>query len=223
MEASDPQIMTIDEVATYLRVSERTVSDWASKGQIPGGKLGTAWRFKREDVDRWLNDRLRSAPKAESARPLSLSHLIKPERILVLDGQTKQEVLEALIHNLAQASEVHDRDALADAVYRREELMSTGIGKGVAVPHVRIPSVSNLVMSVGLVPGGVDDYASLDSDPIRLVFLIAARETQHAQHLRTLSSISAIVRDPVLLSKICSASDVDTLHDLLTVSAQVEA
>ena len=52
------EIMTIEEVAAYLRVSERTVYDWAQKGDLPGGKLGTTWRFKREDVEHWVNSRI---------------------------------------------------------------------------------------------------------------------------------------------------------------------
>ena len=54
------EIMTIEEVAAYLRVSERTVYDWAQKGDLPGGKLGTTWRFKRNDVENWVNSRLSS-------------------------------------------------------------------------------------------------------------------------------------------------------------------
>ena len=55
-----PAIMTIEEVAEYLRVSERTVYDWASKGEIPCGKIGTAWRFKSSDIETWVNKLLGS-------------------------------------------------------------------------------------------------------------------------------------------------------------------
>ncbi len=213
------EIMTVEEVARYLRVSERTAYDWANSGELPGGKLGTTWRFKRSEVERWVDGRLRAAPKAEAPRPISLSHLLAPERVILLDATTKQAALDALIDNLAEAPEVHDREALAEAVYRREELMSTGIGMGVAVPHVRIPSVSTLVMSVGLCRQELADYDSLDGVPVRLLFMIAARETQHAQHLKTLSSISTIVRDDGVLQQVFNAPDADTLLSLLTGNA----
>ena len=51
-----PEILTIEEVARYLRVSERTVYDWAQKGKIPAGKLGFSWRFKRSDIQRWADE-----------------------------------------------------------------------------------------------------------------------------------------------------------------------
>ena len=52
------EIMTIEDVAKYLRVSERTIYDWAQKGILPGGKIGTTWRFKSADIQRWVNDKL---------------------------------------------------------------------------------------------------------------------------------------------------------------------
>ena len=51
-------IMTVEEVAEYLRVSERTVYEWAQRGEIPAGKLGTTWRFKRREIERWVDRRL---------------------------------------------------------------------------------------------------------------------------------------------------------------------
>jgi PTS system nitrogen regulatory IIA component len=56
----DDDILTIEEVAKYLRVSERTVYDWAQKGEIPAGKIGTVWRFKKSEIERWVNERLSS-------------------------------------------------------------------------------------------------------------------------------------------------------------------
>ena len=54
----DDPILTIDEVAKYLRVSERTVYDWAHKGEIPAGKIGTVWRFKKSEIEKWVDHRL---------------------------------------------------------------------------------------------------------------------------------------------------------------------
>ena len=59
----EDDILTIEEVARYLRVSERTVYDWAQKGEIPSGKIGTVWRFKKSEIEKWVNDRLSSSEK----------------------------------------------------------------------------------------------------------------------------------------------------------------
>src|SRR5574344_2923862 len=59
----EDDILTIEEVAKYLRVSERTVYAWAQKGEIPSGKIGTVWRFKKSEIEKWVNDRLSSSSK----------------------------------------------------------------------------------------------------------------------------------------------------------------
>ncbi len=67
-----PEIMTLEEVADYLRISERTVYDWAQKGEIPCGKLGTAWRFKRSDIEAWVDRQLAAENKKQSDAPIFL-------------------------------------------------------------------------------------------------------------------------------------------------------
>ena len=67
----EDDILTIEEVAKYLRVSDRTVYDWAQKGEIPAGKIGTVWRFKKSEVENWVNARLSSCTfKSDSSEIL---------------------------------------------------------------------------------------------------------------------------------------------------------
>lgn len=213
----NPDILTIDEVADYLRVSERTVYDWANKGQIPCGKLGTSWRFKREELERWVNERL-SARKltSEATRSVILGDLLTPERVLTLDETRKQPVLERLIDCLTETQQVKDRDAFREEIFYREELMSTGIGFGVAVPHVRLESVSDLIMALGITAEPIDDYESLDDEPVRLVFMVAARNDQHAQYLKTLAALSELVKDETIREGILGAADADAVYRILT-------
>ncbi len=56
----DDTILTIEEVAKYIKISERTIYDWAQKGDIPAGKLGNVWRFRKSEIDHWVNERLKS-------------------------------------------------------------------------------------------------------------------------------------------------------------------
>ncbi|WP_158908602.1 helix-turn-helix domain-containing protein, partial [Rectinema subterraneum] len=72
----DDDILTIEEVAKYLRVSERTVYDWAQKGEIPSGKIGTVWRFKKSEIERWVNERL------SSNRPVALISSVRIQNII---------------------------------------------------------------------------------------------------------------------------------------------
>jgi len=62
------RLMTLQQVAEYLQIKERTIYGWAQKGQIPSFKLGNVWRFKREDIDLWIEERKRDTPRSKALR-----------------------------------------------------------------------------------------------------------------------------------------------------------
>lgn len=208
------EIMTIDEVAAYIRVSERTVYDWAQKGELPGGKLGTTWRFKRDEIERWVNDRLtQSSGKTSVATASGL--VLTPDRILLLDHASKTEVLTGLVDLLAKTPYVKNRDKLMEGILEREKLMSTGIGFGVGVPHVRIDSVTDLVMAVAVCKTPVVDYTSLDEAPVQIICMLAARTNQHTKYIRTLSAISSRLKNTSNRKEIIASDDPSTICELL--------
>jgi nitrogen PTS system EIIA component len=210
-----PDIMTLEEVAQYLRVSERTIYDWAQKGDLPGGKIGTVWRFRRADIDKWLDGKLgQGGPRSDA---VDLSALLDAERVLFIDSQSKSDVLNVLVGNLAQSPAVRDPGGLLAGVLRREEMMSTGIGLGVAVPHVRLDTVDEVVMAVARSTTDISDYESVDGQPIRMVFMIAAGADQHKEYLRVLSGLTRLVREEPIREKLLRAEDpqlfVEALRD----------
>src|SRR6056300_1029620 len=108
----EKDILTIKDVAEHIQVSERTVSDWAQKGEIPCGKLGNSWRFKRIEVERWLDKKLVGNKREPEIPAIAIEDVLTKERVLFLDATTKREVLNALIDGLAQSPEIVDRDEL---------------------------------------------------------------------------------------------------------------
>jgi PTS system nitrogen regulatory IIA component len=207
-------ILTTEEVAHYLRVSERTVYEWAQKGEIPAGKIGTVWRFKRTEIERWINERL-PADEGPPVFPLPVSRLISADRVLFLEQRAKRDVLTALAENLAACPQVKNRRELIEEILKRDELMSTAIGRGIAIPHVRLSSVTDLVVSVGISKTGVADFQTLDDEPVRLVIMIAAAANQHAYYLQTLSFYSSRLKDPRLRNAILDAPDPPEAYRLL--------
>jgi PTS system nitrogen regulatory IIA component len=206
----DHEIMTIEEVATYLRVSERTVYDWAQKGQLPGGKLGTTWRFKRSDIEGWVNRRIGtgSAPSVPSSSSAGiLSRILSPERVIFFDTDGKEAALKTLCAVLGASPLVHNEAELEQAVFKREDLMSTGIGFGVGVPHVRLDSVDDLIMALGIARKPLADYSSLDDAPIQIICMVAAGGTQHPQYIRALSAISSRLKDETVRKALIEATD----------------
>ena len=214
---AEHDILTLEEVAKYLRVSERTVYDWANRGEIPCGKLGTTWRFKRSDIERWVDQKLGAGvPRTPRAGAVSLGDVLVPERCVLLDAPDKEAALTALVDLLAAAPQVRDRELLLKEVFAREALMSTGIGFGVGVPHVRLPSVKDIVMAVGVNARPLADYQSLDGEPVRMVCMVAARDDQHAQYLKTLAAVSALLKQEAVRAAVLAAPDAPAVYALLT-------
>ncbi|MCC6145733.1 MAG: PTS sugar transporter subunit IIA [Candidatus Hydrogenedentes bacterium] len=212
---ADFEIMTLEEVARYLRVSERTVYDWANKGLLPCGKLGTTWRFKRAEVEHWVDERLGSR-RILRHEGVAIGDVLAPERVLLLDGTDKRAALGALIEVLSTTPEVHNPEELERELFERERLMSTGIGFGIGVPHVRLGSVSDLVMAVGVTRDALADYESLDGEPVRIVCMIAAHKNQHALYLKILAAVSNILKLDFVRQAILEADHPQTIYELLT-------
>ncbi|MBP5157310.1 MAG: PTS sugar transporter subunit IIA [Treponema sp.] len=212
---NEDDILTIDEVAKYLRVSERTVYEWAQKGEIPSGKIGTVWRFKKAEIEKWVNDRLSSQPNQSVDVSVRLKNIISPERIIFMSHPTKNDSLIELAENLATAPQVKDGKELTNEILKREDLMSTAIGRGIAIPHVRLSSVTDLVMSVGISKVDVIDFNPIDDVPVRLMFMIAAAYNQHSYYLQTLSYFSSKIRNSELHDSILAASSPEEVYKLL--------
>ncbi|MBP7095346.1 MAG: PTS sugar transporter subunit IIA [Spirochaetia bacterium] len=212
----DDDILTIEEVARYLRVSERTVYDWAQKGEIPSGKIGTVWRFKKSEIERWVNERLSSNRPAGTFGTVQVGNILSPDRVVFLNHTRKRDALVALAEKLATAPQIKSKQELVSELLRREELMSTAIGRGIAIPHVRLSSVTDLVAAVGVSQVDIQDFASFDDSPVRILFMIAAAYNQHAYYLQTLSYFSARFKSQELRESVLAAGSTERVYELLT-------
>jgi PTS system nitrogen regulatory IIA component len=212
---TDDDILTLEEVAKYLRISERTVYDCAQKGEIPAGKIRTAWRFKKSEIDKWVNDKLTANSLNMQINPVDAKSILSLHRILFLNYSSKRDVLLALSENLAAAPQVKNSHELSAEILKREELMSTAIGCGIAIPHVRLSSVTDLVISVGISRTDIVNFHPLDDEPVRLIFMIAAAHNQHAYYLQTLSWFSTRLKNKKLRDSLLSAKTEQEVYDLI--------
>src|SRR3954466_10604825 len=113
-----------------------------------------------------------------------------------LQADDKPTVIRELVDSLAAAGAINAADVqgIVAAILKREELGSTGIGRGVAGPHTKHASVERLVGTVGVSPEGVD-FNSLDGDKVNLLFLLVSPPDRPGDHLRALENISRQLRD----------------------------
>jgi PTS system nitrogen regulatory IIA component len=142
--------------------------------------------------------------------------ILSPRRIIFLSHAGKKEALRALAENLSEAPQVKNRQELSAEILKREELMSTAIGCGIAIPHARLSSVTDLVASVGISRVDIEGFDPLDNEPVRLLFMIAAARKQHEYYLKTLSGFCMKLKDKDLRDKLLAAQTAQEAYDLLT-------
>jgi PTS system fructose-specific IIA component/PTS system nitrogen regulatory IIA component len=113
-----------------------------------------------------------------------------------LNVDTKEAVIRAMVQSLVDAGKVstEDYESIIKAILKREELGSTGIGRGVAVPHTKHPSAKKLIGAVAVSAEGVD-FDSLDGEKVYLFFLLISPPDRPGDHLRALENVSRQLRD----------------------------
>jgi fructose-specific phosphotransferase system IIA component len=144
-----------------------------------------------------------------------------PRSAIVLDLQSKEKfaVISELVRPLVTAGAITVESEFVSAIVRRENMESTGIGVGVAIPHARTKAVSSIVLAFGRSDSGVD-FNSLDGKPSHLIFLIAAPEEQKTEYIMTLARLSRLLRKDEVRIGLNKAGSPD---DVLRVIMQHES
>lgn len=143
-----------------------------------------------------------------------LSQLLTPQRIRIpLAAADKTAALRELVGILAPDDQVTAADLLL-AVEEREAVLPTGIGHGVAIPHGRSGRVGEVRVSAGVSTAPIE-YGSLDGAPVRLFFLLVGPESEAGFHVRALSRISRLVRQPLVRERLVGATTNEEFHRLL--------
>ena len=142
---------------------------------------------------------------------------IVPEAIQAeLAAGDKQGVIREMLEALMAAGQIEkdEFESIVKAILKREELGSTGIGRGVAVPHTKHPSVDRLVGNVAVSRDGVD-FDSLDGEKVHLFFLLISPPERPGDHLRALENISRQLRDDTFCRFLKQSKNVEDIRQLL--------
>lgn len=134
-----------------------------------------------------------------------------------LQANTKEEAIRAMVGSLKDCKKINpdEEENIIAAILKREELGSTGIGKGVAVPHTKHASTNELIATVALSKEGVD-FASLDGEPVYILFLLVSPPDQPGDHLRGLESISKQLRSDNFCNFLKQAKSKEDILELLS-------
>ena len=137
-------------------------------------------------------------------------------RSIALDAapKSKQETLDAAVALMVKSGKITDEDAYRAQVYAREEESTTGIGEGIAIPHGKCDAVKKPGLAAMVIKNGVE-FEALDDEPVTLLFLIAAPNTEDNIHLDVLSKLSVMLMDEEFTESLRNASSVDEFMDII--------
>jgi len=144
-----------------------------------------------------------------------------PESVSVIRAETKHEILVQLAQRFAEVYEL-DADDVLERLEEREALGSTGFGRGVAIPHARVPGLKRPVAALLRLKEPVD-FAAADAMPVDLVFGLLSPENAGVTHLHALAAISRVVRDERTHEALMEARDAETLYALLANATDRDA
>lgn len=126
---------------------------------------------------------------------MDISGMLSPERVIMeLKSTSKRDALVEIVNDLGNSDAVTDVEALKNAILEREEIMSTGVGLTIAVPHAKLSSVKAFTLGIARSARGID-YDSLDGQPVRIVVTIAAPDNDQNTYLRVLAAVMHVLRD----------------------------
>ncbi len=147
---------------------------------------------------------------------MDLRTVLTPETVeLHLKGTTKEEIIDELLDVLVKAGKVTDKDAAKDCVLDRERKMSTGMKHGIAIPHGKTDTVSDLVACIGISDNPVD-FDSLDQDPCRIFIMTLSPVNKTGPHLQFLAEVSLLFKSADKRAQILETSDKSEIIKILT-------
>jgi len=127
---------------------------------------------------------------------VTLSEFIQEGVICFLEAESRDKALDQMVEALADAGELGDKVEFREAIYKREKIVSTGIGMGVAIPHAKLPTFNRFFLAVGLQKAkeGIK-WDAENTPPVRLIFLIGGPASRQTEYLNILSLLTAAIKD----------------------------
>ena len=144
-----------------------------------------------------------------------LNKYLSLNRVLFSNSYTKSEVINEMARVSNEDRKIPDVEIFKKALFKRESLMSTGIGYGVAIPHVKLELIKEFFITFFIHKKGVD-WGSLDNKPVHIIFLIAGPETKQEQYLRILAKITMVIKDPARRKKLIDCNTKYEIYEILS-------
>lgn len=145
---------------------------------------------------------------------MKLTEILKLDKIIIdFQGTTKEEIINEMIDLFKGDTRVTDIETIRTVVLDRENIMSTGVGNGFAIPHGKTNMVTEMVAGFGLLRNPID-FDSIDGEPVNLIFMLIGKEDSVGQHIKMLSRISRIMNQEAVRNKLANASSIEEIFQI---------
>jgi PTS system nitrogen regulatory IIA component len=212
--------LAVRDVSKLLNVSEKTIYRWVSQGVLPAYRVNEQYRFNRAELLEWATSRkmnvaaeLFDEPESTTVPVPGLAEALQAGGVFYrLSGADKEGVLRAVVEHMRLPDEV-DREFLLRVLLAREALQSTGIGDGIAIPHVRNPivlHVSRPMITLCFLEKPID-FGALDGKPVHVLFSLVSPTVR--AHLQMLSRLAFALHDPDFKKAIARQASRDEILD----------
>jgi PTS system nitrogen regulatory IIA component len=223
-------MMTLDQLASYLQRDVREVSKLVSRGHVPGHKVGGEWRFARAEINQWIETQIpdyteqqltaleRGATPTDEQEPLLATLLSEATIAVPLPASTRASVLKELVRLAENSWQVYDPDGILEAIRQREEMGNTALEGGVAIPHPRRPlpqALGESVLAYGRTASGIP-FGAPHGGLTDLFFLVCCRDDR--THLQVLARLSRLFRQPDFLEALRAAESAAESYQLITAA-----
>ncbi len=146
------------------------------------------------------------------------SNLKQSSIILDMESTEKEAAIHELLSRAPIFGEVHDLPALERGILSREKVMSTGLGRGVAISHGEVPEIGKVLVALGLSQKGID-FDAIDGHPVHILFIVVNSIYKHSEYLEILSTLIKLMRDGEVRNGIRGCSCSNEIEELLRVAS----
>lgn len=144
-----------------------------------------------------------------------INQLLRPDLVEIgLPGRSKEEVINSMVDILEGHEGIDNLEDVRSAIFEREEMMSTGVGKGLGLPHAKTAAATETVAAFATTAEPVN-FGSIDDEPIRLLLLLVGPKEHKSQHVKILGRISRLVSQDSLRQELIEADDPETIIEIL--------
>jgi nitrogen PTS system EIIA component len=223
--------MDLPELARLLGMDARQVERMAKQGELPCKKVGGKFQVNKAELTEWLQQRIGSLDHEDLAsmdagitahrktlqdQPIITPALHREAIDAHLDAKTKNSILRELVALANETSLVYDAPSILEALINREELCSTALEEGIAIPHPRRPlpyAIAEPIIAVAHTSQGIG-FSAPDGQLTDLFFMICAHDDH--QHLHMLARLCRMLHDKIFLADLRAATDPDEIRKLMT-------